>query len=80
MTRAQMAIFLLRARNGANFKPPPATGTMFADVNVGDFAAAWIEELAREGITGGCDPMNYCPKDPVSRGQMAAFLKRVFQL
>ena len=31
VTRAQMAVFLLRAKHGAGYSPPPATG-MFSDV------------------------------------------------
>jgi hypothetical protein len=73
-TRAQMAVFLLKARFGADHVPPPATGTIFTDVQPGDFAADWIEELASLGITGGCTSTTYCPDDPVTRGQMAVFL------
>jgi hypothetical protein len=78
VTRAQMAVFLLTAAHGPAFVPPPATGTMFADVPANAFAAAWIEQLAREGITGGCAtaPLRYCPTAPVSRGEMAVFLVR----
>jgi hypothetical protein len=73
-TRAEMAVFLLKAKFGSDHVPPPATGTVFADVQPGDFAADWIEELASLGITGGCEPNLYCPNDPVTRGQMAVFL------
>ncbi len=79
VTRAQMAVFLLRAVFGAGHLPPPATG-VFADVPVGSFADRWIEQLADEGITGGCGGGNYCPNDPVTRGQMAVFLVRAFGL
>ncbi|MBI3172072.1 MAG: hypothetical protein HYZ25_15405 [Chloroflexi bacterium] len=44
------------------------------------WAAAWIEQLAAEGITGGCGGGNYCPTIPVSRDQMAVFLVRAFSL
>jgi hypothetical protein len=74
VTRAQMAAFLLKARYGVCFTPPPATGTVFADVPASDPFAAWIEELASLGITGGCGGGNYCPSSPVTRAQMAAFL------
>ena len=74
LTRAQIAVLLLKSANGLCFVPPPATGTVFADVAEGDFAAAWIEALAAEGITGGCGGGDYCPGDPVSRAQMAVFL------
>jgi len=76
VTRAQMAVFLLKARHGPLLTPPPATGAVFEDVPAGSFAADWIEELAREGITGGCSvaPALYCPGDIVTRAQMAVFL------
>jgi hypothetical protein len=79
VTRAQMAVFLLRARYGADYLPPPATG-IFADVPVGSFADAFVEQLAAEGITAGCGNGNYCPDDPITRAQMAVFLVRTFAL
>jgi hypothetical protein len=78
--RAEMAVFLLRAEHGGSYQPPPATGTMFADVPASDPFAKWIEQLAREGTTGGCGGGNYCPGDPVTRGQMAVFLDRDFNI
>ena len=74
-----MAVFLLRARHGATFTPPTATGAVFEDVPAGSFAADWIEELAKEGITGGCSvsPSLYCPGAPVTRAQMAVFLLKM---
>jgi hypothetical protein len=81
VTRGQMAVFLLRSIHGADYQPPAATGT-FADVPTTYIFAPWIEQLAREGITAGCatNPARYCPEDPVTRGQMAVFLVRAFQL
>jgi hypothetical protein len=78
VTRAQMAIFLLRAKHGSGYTPPPATGTVFADVAAADFAAAFIEQLSAEGISNGCGGGNYCPNDSVTRAQMATFLQRTF--
>ncbi len=74
VTRAQMAIFLLRGIHGSSYIPPAATGTKFNDVAIGSFGAAFIEELAFEGITSGCGGGNYCPNQTVSRTQMAIFL------
>ena len=42
--------------------------------------ADWIEQLAAEGITGGCGSGNYCPLNPNTRGQMAVFLEKTFRL
>ncbi len=76
VSRAQMAVFLLRSKYGSGHVPPAATGTVFGDVAAGDFAASWIEELSGLGITLGCGNGNYCPNAPVTRAQMAAFLLR----
>ena len=74
VNRAMMAVFVLRSAHGLDFTPPAATGTVFTDVPADSFAAAWIEQLAAEGITGGCGGGNYCPNAPVTRAQMAVFL------
>lgn len=81
VTRAEMAVFLLRARHGASYSPPPAIG-IFGDVPVTHWAASWIEQFYREGITNGCsaNPRLYCPGDGVARQAMAAFLVRTFNL
>lgn len=74
LTRAEMAVLLLRAKHGATWTPPGASGTIFTDVPAGHWAGAFIEELAAEGITSGCGPALYCPADPITRAQMAVFL------
>jgi hypothetical protein len=79
VTRAQMAVFLLKAEHGSSYSPPAATG-VFTDVPVGYWAAAWIEQLASEGITGGCGAGIYCPDSSVTRAQMAVLLVRTFNL
>lgn len=76
VTRDQMAVLLLRAVEGPQWSPPAATGTLFLDVPSDHWAAAWIEELARRGITAGCGDSRYCPASPVSRDQMAPLLLR----
>jgi hypothetical protein len=79
VTRAQMAVFLLKTSQGSSYTPPPATG-IFGDVAVGSFAADFIEDLYARGITGGCQasPLLYCPGNTVLRQQMATFLSRTF--
>ena len=78
VTRDQMAVFLLRAEHGPSYVPPAATGTVFADVPANAPFAAFIEQLAAEGITAGCGGGNYCPGSPVTRSNMAVFLVRTF--
>ena len=73
VTRAQMAVFLLKSEHGSLFTPPACAGT-FPDVPCPGTFTDWIELLAAEGITGGCGGGNYCPNSPVTRQQMAVFL------
>jgi hypothetical protein len=80
VTRAEMAIFLLRSKHGSSYTPPAATGTVFGDVPISHWAAAWIEQLYAEGITSGCGGGNYCPNSSVTRAEMAIFLVRTFDL
>ena len=78
--RAEMAAFLLRARNGPGWVPPAPTGTVFTDVPISFWAAGYIEALAQAGITLGCAEGLYCPANSVNRAEMAAFLTRTFGL
>ena len=80
VTRDQMAVFLLKSKHGSTYTPPAATGTDFGDVPANHWAAAWIEQLVAEGITGGCGGGNYCPAAPATRDQMAVFLVKTFNL
>jgi subtilisin family serine protease len=80
ISRAEMAVFILTAKYGAGYTPPAATGTVFADVAAGDFAAAFIEQLAAEGIASGCGGGDFCPNTPVTRAEMAVFLVAAFNL
>jgi hypothetical protein len=72
--RRQMAVLVLKAKEGASYVPPPAMG-IFADVPPGDPFAPWIEELYNRGVVAGCGPgPTYCPDDPVLREQAAVYL------
>lgn len=55
--------------------PAPATAT-YADVPPGHPYFQFIEALAKSGITGGCGGGNFCPDNPLTRGQMAVFLAK----
>lgn len=79
LTRAQMAVFLLRGIHGASYSPPPVgSSTGFEDVPVTYWAAAWIKQLTAEGITSGCsyNPPLYCPEGIATQAQIAVFLLR----
>jgi SpoIID/LytB domain protein len=74
VTREQMAAFMVRALGlKANTHPG------FDDVSSSNTFYNDIGRLATVGITRGCNPPandRYCPKDFVTRGQMAAFIHR----
>jgi hypothetical protein len=70
ITREQMAAFLVRVLG----LPSPADD-FFADDDGSPFEAD-INALASAGITTGCSEGDFCPKEPVTRGQMASFLVR----
>jgi hypothetical protein len=80
VTRDQMAVLLLRARESASYTPPPCTAATFSDVPCTSIFSAWIYELVRRGVTGGCQPGLYCPASPNTRAQMAIFLATTFAL
>jgi hypothetical protein len=74
VTREQMAAFLVRALDLSEVSHPG-----FTDVPASSTFAGDIAKLATAGITRGCNPPandRFCPKSPVSREQMAAFLVR----
>jgi hypothetical protein len=77
--RDQMAVFLLKTKYGSGYVPPPCDGD-FDDVACPSTFADWIEQLAAEQITGGCGGNNYCPLNPNTRGQMAVFIVKTFNL
>jgi glucose/arabinose dehydrogenase len=77
VTRGQMAAFLRRALT----LPNPNTDH-FDDDNGSTFESD-INAIAQAGITVGCNPpanTRYCPNDDVTRGEMAAFLRRALSL
>jgi len=82
VTRAAMAVFLLRAKYGSGYAPPPLSH-YFADLPVPgkEWQEAWVDQFYREGITTGCgtSPLIYCPENPVTRAAMAVFILRTLE-
>jgi peptidoglycan hydrolase-like protein with peptidoglycan-binding domain len=74
VTRGQLAALLTRALDLA-----PDDGDRFVDDD-GSVFEADIQALAATGITAGCGDDTFCPADRVTRGQMAAFLRRALDL
>jgi hypothetical protein len=87
--RQEMAVFLLKASQGAGYTPP-ACASVFSDVPCPatvDFPYSdWIEDIYARNITAGCssDPgppptIQYCPDRNVLRSEMAVFLLKASQ-
>jgi hypothetical protein len=75
--RGQMAAFLRRAK-----ELPSVDTDSFIDDNTSTFEGD-INAIAEDGVTRGCNPPTnnrYCPNDDVTRGQMAAFIRRALDL
>jgi hypothetical protein len=75
-TRAQMAVFVLLAKEGAGYVPPACVTPPFNDVAISSPFCPFVAELARRGVVGGCGNDNYCPGDAVTRAEMAVFVLR----
>ena len=81
VTRAQMSVFLLKTYLGTSYVPPARAG-IFGDVICASTFANWIEDLYTRAIIGDCQasPLLYCPGNPNTRGQMAVFITKTFNL
>jgi hypothetical protein len=76
-----MTMLLGKARHWPQeIEPPSPTGTLFEDVGVDHYAAAWIEALANDGIALGCKIAEFCPETPVTRAELAVFFAKAFNL
>lgn len=74
VTRGQMAAFLSRAFKLTNL----GQVDLFVDDN-GSVFEIEIDKLGATGISRGCNPPindRFCPNQPVTRAQMAAFIRR----
>ncbi|CAN5860428.1 hypothetical protein BH23ACT5_BH23ACT5_01610 [soil metagenome] len=75
--RQEMATFLTRALGLPRSEAPPFDDT------AGSIHAADIDAIAQAGITLGCNPpanTSFCPRQSVTRQQMASFLVRAFEI
>jgi formylglycine-generating enzyme required for sulfatase activity/V8-like Glu-specific endopeptidase len=83
--REQAVIFALKLKNGKLYTPPPATGTLFADMtNPSFYATAWAEQAYKDGLIPNCGMSGgkpkICPKELVSRGLAAYMIVRAKNL
>ncbi len=87
VTRAEMAVFLIRAKSGPSINPVPDPSWVDAFIDVPVPGKEWmkpfIEYFAYMGYTTGCGgtygiDLKYCPERLVNRAEMATFIDRVF--
>lgn len=78
VTREEMAFLIIKSLGV--FDPPTPAQQRFLDVPPSRASYAFVEEMAKRGITSGCASNLYCPDNHVTRGEMAAFLVRAFGL
>jgi hypothetical protein len=74
-----LAFSAVRIRYRLQVSAAPAAAT-FGDVPTGHPFFQFVEALAASGITAGCGSGNYCPDQPLTRGQMAVFLSKALGL
>jgi hypothetical protein len=81
VTKLELAVFLLRARHGTDYQPPPAQG-IFADVDEGSWGPEWAEAAYNQGIMDACavSPRRFCPDHQVNRRVMAVYMVAGFDL
>ncbi len=80
-SRAQMAVFVLKAVEGGDYLPPVCVQgeELFADVPATNPFCRWIEELANRGVVAGCGGGDYCPNGAARRADMAVFLLKTLE-
>ena len=80
VSRAQMAVFVMKSWQGPSYVPPACTG-IFNDVACpGGFAVNWIEDLYNHGITAGCGNGNFCPDLSTTRAEESVFIEKAWAI
>lgn len=85
MPRLQAAVFGMRLQEGNAYIPPPATGTVFADItNPNLWYAKWAEQAYLNGLLPACGSSGgkplFCPNELTSRGLGAYMIVRAKNL
>ena len=85
LPREQVVIFALKMKYGDSYKPPAASGAVFADLTDPNYyATAWAEKAYADDLiqncgTSGGKPL-FCPKEFVTRGLGAYVIVRAKSL
>jgi len=79
-TRGEMAVFLLRTKNGGSYQPP-AQSAFYTDT-AGHTYQNWITQLYYQGISQitECGYRLFCPNTSLTRAQMAVWMDRGWNL
>lgn len=75
--RKWAAVWVIRALGLGKYEPETAR---FTDVPTTHYLYGWIEHAAKLGITIGTSATTFAPEDNFTRGQMAAFLQRAWDV
>ena len=93
LPRVQAVIFALHMKydyfdgggNLVSYTPPPATGTVFADLwDTSHYGTKWAEKAYSDGLLPACGTWNgkplFCPDDPVDRAWAAYMIVKAKSL
>ena len=81
VSRDQMAVFMARAKGWVAIDDDMATAPeLFPDVPAGHWAGTAIEGCVDNGVVSGYPDGLYRPAAQVTRGQMAVYVARAFEL
>ncbi len=73
ITRAEMSVLIVRAVEGPDFEPPPATGTI-ADVSIKYWGVRWIEYAIDKELMDLFPDGSFYPRNPSSRADATSLL------
>jgi hypothetical protein len=81
VTKAEMAVFMLRARNGVEWEPDPPQGFL-SDMDIDDWRTKWAEAAVEYGIMVPCVSITnrFCPDEEPPRALAAVWMARGFDL
>jgi hypothetical protein len=78
VTRAEMAVYIIRAMEGDPASGYCGTTDPFTDVASGHWACGHIKRLSELGISSGYPDGTYKPTNKVNRAEMAVYVSRAF--
>lgn len=79
LSRAEIAVFVVRGVHGAAYTPADPVSPPFTDVPLGQWYTKWVNQLKVDGYTAGCGSGNYCPLSGHNRAEASVFFMRMYQ-